>query len=76
MKKILLYTSDTWPHCKTAKSFLREKEYEFEIRDLDTDNEAMKEFSELGLRGIPAFVIGQEVIEGLDTDRIETLMED
>lgn len=75
MKNIIMYTTDTWPHCTTAKSFLREKGYKFEMKHVDKDKEANEEFSKLGLRGVPSFVIGDEVIEGLDTNMIESLMD-
>ena len=75
MKNIIMYTTDTWPHCTTAKSFLRKKGYKYEARDVNTDAKANEEFRELGLSGVPSFVIGDEVIEGLDMNMIESLMD-
>ena len=75
MKKIIMFTTDTWPHCHTAKSFLREKGYAYEAKDVNKDSSARDEFSKLGLRGVPAFVIDGKVIEGLDTKKIESLMD-
>ena len=75
MKKIIMFTTDTWPHCHTAKSFLREKGYAYEAKDVNKDSAARDEFSRRGLRGVPAFVIGDQVVEGLDTKKIESLMD-
>lgn len=74
MSKIIMYSTSTWPHCTTAKSFLREKGYEFEVKDLNEDNAAREDFSKRGLRGVPAFLIDGQVVEGLDTAKIDSLM--
>jgi tRNA(Ile2) C34 agmatinyltransferase TiaS len=36
---------------------------------------AQKEMMDMGLRGVPAFIIGDEVIVGLDTVRIEAALD-
>lgn len=37
--------------------------------------EARNEFTKRGLRGVPAFIIGDDVVEGLDTTKIESLID-
>ncbi len=74
MKKIIVFTTQTWPHCKTAKVYLREKGYEFEERDINKDTVARNEMIKRGIRGVPAFLIGDEMVEGLDRAKIERLM--
>lgn len=74
MKEIIMYTTKTWPHCTTAKEFLREKGYSFIEKDVNEDKAARDDFAKRGLRGVPAFIIGKEVVEGLDRGRIEKLM--
>lgn len=75
MKKILMFTTETWPHCKSAKVYLREKGYPFEERDVNKDMEARNEFSRRGFQGVPAFLIGEDVVVGLDTAKIERLID-
>ena len=75
MKEIILYTSQTWPHCKTAREFLREKGYSFVEKDVNKDKEAQAEFSKRGFQGVPAFVIGDDTVVGLDKNKIESLMD-
>ena len=75
MKNIIMFTTQTWPHCTTAKSYLREKGYSFTEKDVNKDAAARDEFTKRGLRGVPAFVIGDQVVEGLDTNKIESLMD-
>lgn len=75
MKKIIMFTTETWPHCNTAKSYLRDKGYAFEAKDVNKDIEARNEFTKRGFRGVPAFIIGDDVVEGLDTTKIESLID-
>ena len=75
MKKIIFFTSETWPHCTSAKVYLQNKGYPFEEKDLNKDMDARREFSSRGFQGVPAFIIGDESVVGLDTRKIESLME-
>lgn len=75
MKNIIMFTTQTWPHCTTAKRYLREKGYSFTEKDVNKDAAARDEFTRRGLRGVPAFVIGDQVVEGLDTEKIESLVD-
>jgi glutaredoxin len=75
MKKIILYTTETWPHCRTAKEFLREKGYSFTQKDVNKDPQARAEFAKRGFQGVPAFVIGDDEVVGLDKNKIESLID-
>lgn len=55
--------------------YLREKGYSFEERDVNKDMAARNEFSRRGFQGVPAFVIGDDVVVGLDTAKIERLLD-
>lgn len=75
MKNIIMFTTETWPHCKTAKVYLRDKGYSFVEKDVNKDMDARNEFTKRGLRGVPAFVIGDDVVVGLDKAKIESLID-
>lgn len=75
MKDIIVYTTSTWPHCVTAKEFLRNKGYKYVEKNVQTSDEARNELIALGARGVPTFKIGNEVVVGLDTARIESLID-
>lgn len=75
MKKIIVYTTDTWPHCKTAKAYLREKGFSFIEKDINKDSVARNDFTKRGLQGVPTFLIGNDIVEGLDTRKIESLVD-
>lgn len=75
MKNVTLFTSSTWPHCHTAKMYLREKGIKYDEKNISIDPEARQELIKIGARGVPTFIIGDEVIVGLDTERIEALID-
>lgn len=54
--------------------YLRDKGYEFEERDINKDAAARNEMIKRGIRGVPAFLIGDTMVEGLDRAKIERLM--
>lgn len=55
--------------------YLREKGYEFEEKDVNSDSVARNEMIKRGIRGVPAFLIGDVMVEGLDRAKIERLMD-
>ena len=54
--------------------YLREKGIDYEEKDVNVDAEARNEFLKRGLRGVPSFLIDDEVVVGLDKGRIEALL--
>jgi glutaredoxin len=70
MKDVVLYTTNTCPYCHMAKDFLKENNIYYIEKNLDTNPGAHQEFAQYNLRGVPAFVIGDTVIPGLDTERV------
>ncbi len=71
MEKILVYTSSTCPHCKTAKKYLDQKNYNYIERNVQTDPSASSELQALGAQGVPTFKIGEQVIVGFNPSAIE-----
>ncbi len=55
--------------------FLREKNYDFIEKNLDEDREASMDFVKRKLPGLPVFFIGDDIVLGLDKDKIERLMD-
>lgn len=75
MKEIIVYTSDTCPHCHTAKDYLTEKGFKFKERNVSRDPLARQELMNHHIMGVPAFIIGNESVVGLDREKIETLID-
>ena len=74
MSKVKVYSSNTCPHCVTAKNYLNEKGVEFEERNVQTDPEARKELMAMGHMGVPVLVIDGEEVVGFDQGKIDELL--
>lgn len=74
MKKIIIYSSSTWPHCFTAKDYLQEKGYEYEEKNISTDPGARKELISMGYMGVPIILVDDQVVEGFDKNKLDELL--
>jgi len=75
MKEIIMYTSETCPHCKIAKDYLQSKGFKYVQKNITSDPVARQELMAKQIMGVPAFIIGDESIVGLDRQRIEQLLD-
>ena len=71
MKKVTVYTSNTCPHCKAAKNYLRENNIEFEEKNVDEDRSAVDYLVEKGHRGVPVINIEGEDIVGFNKESVD-----
>lgn len=55
--------------------YLQEKGISYLERNISIDKTARTELKKRGVRGVPAFLIGDEVVVGLDTDKIEKFID-
>ena len=74
MSKVKVYSSNTCPHCVTAKNYLTEKGVEFEEKNVQTDPEARKELMAMGHMGVPVLLIDGEEVVGFDQAKIDELL--
>ena len=75
MKNIIIYTTSTWPHCHTAKAFLKSEGLKFTEKNVSNNQAYQKELVDLGARGVPTFKIDDEVIIGFDQNKIMNLID-
>ncbi len=73
-KKVAVFTSNTCPHCVTAKEYLLEKGVEFTERNVQEDPSARKELMQKGIMAVPVVQIEEEMIVGFDKDKINSLL--
>jgi glutaredoxin 3 len=74
-KNVKIYTLPTCPHCKTAKEYLSQKGITYQEFDVGKDKEAAQEMVKIsGARSVPVLAIGNEVIVGFDSNRIDTAL--
>lgn len=71
MKKVTVYTSNTCPHCKAAKNYLRDNNIEFEEKNVDEDRSAIDYLVEKGHRGVPVINIEGEDIVGFNKELVD-----
>ena len=71
MSQTTIYTSNTCPHCITAKEYLKEKGVEYIEKNVQTDPEARKELIKKGYMGVPVIIIGEEEISGFNKDKVD-----
>jgi len=74
-KKVVVYSSDTCPHCTTAKKFLKEKGIDFEEKNVSSNVEARNELMEMGFMGVPIILVDGETVEGFNKGKLEKLLE-
>jgi glutaredoxin len=53
-----------------AKEFLSQNNISFIEKDINVDMEARQELKRRNIRGVPTFLIGEEVVVGLDKNKI------
>jgi glutaredoxin len=75
MKKVILYTTDTCPYCTQAKAFLKQEKIHFQEKNASRDPAAQQEMATRNLRGVPAFLIGEDVVVGLDKEQVLRLVD-
>ena len=74
MSKVTVYTSNTCPYCTMAKDYLKEREVDFEEKNVQTDEEARNELMAMGYTGVPVICIDDEQIVGFDKNRLDELL--
>ncbi|NMB42364.1 MAG: glutaredoxin family protein [Firmicutes bacterium] len=55
--------------------YLREQGIDFEEKDVGVDEVARNDFISKGLRAVPSFAIGDEVVVGFNRAEIEKLLD-
>lgn len=71
MKKVTVYTSNTCPHCKAAKNYLKENNIDFEEKNVDEDRSAIDYLVEKDHRGVPVINIDGEDIVGFNKEAVD-----
>jgi len=74
MKKVVIFTGNTWPYCHTAKEYLSQKGINFEERNINEDPNARKELIQRKIMGVPAIFVDDEIIVGFDKNRLDELL--
>jgi|SRR5680860_928951 len=58
-----------------AKEFLSQNKIHFEEKNISLDNQARLELQKRGISGVPTFIIGDDVVVGLDKEKLFKLID-
>ncbi|MBR0596681.1 glutaredoxin family protein [Sinanaerobacter chloroacetimidivorans] len=75
MKDVTILTTNTCPYCKMAKDFLIQNKIHFIEKDVNVDPQARHEMTSRNITGVPTFLIGNDVVVGLDKMKILELVD-
>ncbi len=73
--EVKIYSTQTCPYCRMAKEYLDANNISYQNFDVGEDTLAREEMVRLtGQMGVPAIVIGGEIVIGFDKERINALL--
>lgn len=75
MKDVTVLTTNTCPYCKMAKEFLKQNKIHFIEKNVDLDPQARYEMTNRNITGVPAFIIGKDIVVGLDQQKVLELVD-
>ncbi len=74
-KKITVYGTPTCPYCQQLKSYLKEKNIDFEDFDVSRDQEKLAQMRDKsGQMGVPVIDIEGEIITGFDREKLNQIL--
>jgi glutaredoxin-like YruB-family protein len=73
-KNVVIYSSNSCGYCTMAKDYFNEKGVAYTEKNVSTDIEARKELMSKGFMGVPVIYVEDEVIQGFDKARLDTLL--
>ena len=77
--RIVLYSVSWCPHCREAKEYLTSHDIPFINRDVEEDDDAMKDLTEkYKSTGVPLIVIGndEKIMKGFNREKFEKALKE
>ena len=74
-KKVVIYSTPTWPWCKRVKEYLSQKSISYQEKDVAADRDAAREMIEKSKQmGVPVIIIDDEIVVGFDQAKLDELL--
>jgi glutaredoxin-like YruB-family protein len=74
--RVIVFSTPTCPHCRTAKRYLKTKGVRFTNVDVSRDTRAARDMVRIsGQQGVPVIQINGKPIVGFDRGKIDRLLE-
>ncbi len=71
-KKVVIYSTQTWPWCHRAKEYLSQKKIAFTEYDVGQDRAKADEMiKKSGQMGVPVILVGDDVIVGFNQKKLD-----
>lgn len=72
--QVIVYTTQTCPHCRTAKAHLEGLGIAFLERHADSDPQAQREMQEMGAMGVPTLKVNGQVMVGFNPQQLAQML--
>ena len=72
MKRVVLFTKNSCPHCDTAKKYLDQHSIKYRLCNVSTAA-GRKEYSLTGFRGVPVLKVGDQFLNGFTVKGFQSL---
>jgi glutaredoxin len=72
MKRVVLFSMSSCPHCDSAKQYLEQQKIKFRLVNVKTPA-GQKEFGRSGYRAVPVLKIGEDYMNGFSVKQFNKL---
>jgi glutaredoxin 3 len=73
--RVVVFSTPTCPHCRTAKRYLQQKGVSFTDIDVSRDQSAARDMVRIsGQQGVPVITVGGRPVVGFDRQKIDQLL--
>ncbi len=72
--KVRIYTAVWCGYCKRAKAHLAAKGVAYDEMDVETSERGRSEFAQLGGRGVPVILVGNQRMDGFDANGLDAML--
>ena len=73
--KVIVFSTPTCPHCRTAKRYLKSRGVRFTDVDVSRDMRAARDMVRIsGQQGVPVIQIGGRPVVGFDRAKVDRLL--
>lgn len=72
--QVIVYTTQTCPHCRTAKAHLESLGIAYLEKRADIDPEAQREMQAMGAMGVPTLKVNGQVMVGFNPQQLAQML--
>lgn len=74
-KKVVIYSTPTWPFCKRVKEYLSQKGISYVEHNVAEDKDALKEMIQKSKQmGVPVITVDDELMVGFVQSKLDELL--